>query len=110
MMTEEDMNAALVREKLVEVLTEIQLSSGLHCPPLEGTLKPVEALPEFDSKIWPVAIGILAAKLEITIADDVNIFRQDKSCIALTLNETVDLVVAIANLQEAAVTVVAGKK
>jgi hypothetical protein len=109
MMTEENMNAALVREKLVEVLTEIQSASGLDCPPLEGTLKPVEALPEFDSKIWPVAIGILAAKLEITIDDDVNIFRQDKSCIALTLDQTVDLVVAIANSQEAVVAV-AGRK
>ena len=104
------MNAALVREKLVEVLTEIQASSGLDCPPLEGTLKPVEALPEFDSKIWPVAIGILAAKLEITIADDVNIFRQDKSCIALTLDQTVDLVVALANSQEAAIAAVVGGK
>lgn len=104
------MNAALVRQKLVEVLTEIQAASGLECPPLDGALKPVEDLPEFDSKIWPVAIGILAAKLEITIADDVNIFRQDKSCIALTLDQTIELVVAIANSQEEAVPAVAGRK
>lgn len=102
------MNAALVREKLVEVLTEIQMASGLDCPQLKGTLKPVEALPEFDSKIWPVAIGMLAAKLEITIADDVNIFRQDKSCVALTLDQTIAMVVAMANSQIAPAAVASG--
>ena len=93
------MNAAVVRAKLVEVLQEIQAASGLECPPIAGTTKPVEALPEFNSKIWPVAVGMLAANLGITIAPDVNIFRQDKRCVALTIDETVAKVIALADAQ-----------
>jgi hypothetical protein len=104
------MNAALVREKLVEVLTEIQEASGLDCPQLDGNLKPVEAIPEFDSKIWPVAIGMLAAKLAIIIPDDVNIFRQDKSCVAFTLDETIAMVLELASAQTPISVAVAGGK
>jgi hypothetical protein len=93
------MNADFVREKLVEVLQLIQATSGLDCPKLEGTTKPTEALAEFDSKIWPVAIGILASKLDISIADDVNIFAKEKSCIALTIDETVAVVMKLAEEQ-----------
>lgn len=93
------MNAALVRKTLVEVITNIQAASGLECPPLDGSTKPVEAIPKFDSKIWPVAIGMLAAALSITIPDDVNIFRRDKSCIALTIDETIAIVLALADAQ-----------
>ena len=98
------MNAAVVRAKLVEVLQEIQAASGLECPPIIGATKPVEALPEFNSKIWPVAIGMLAANLGITIAPDVNIFRQDKTCVALTVDETVAKVVALVEVQALAAT------
>ena len=97
------MNAAHVRNELVKVLQNIQSASGLDCPLIIGTTKPLEALPEFDSKIWPVAIGILAAELGITIANDVNIFCRDKSCVALTIDETVTIVVALANAQAPAV-------
>jgi len=93
------MNAAVVRAKLVEVLQEIQAASGLECPPIAGATKPLEALPEFNSKIWPVAVGMLAANLGITIAPDVNIFRQDKSCVALTIDEAVAKVIALADAQ-----------
>jgi hypothetical protein len=93
------MNAAHVQAKLVEVLQLIQATSNLECPPLVGTTKPVEALPKFDSKIWPVAIGMLASELGISISDDVNIFRREKSCIALTIDETVAMVVALAEAQ-----------
>jgi len=93
------MNAALVQSKLVEVLQNIQAASGLECPPITGTTKPLEALPQFDSKIWPVAIGMLAAELGIAIADDVNIFSREKSCDALTIDETVAMVVNIATAQ-----------
>lgn len=93
------MNAAFVQTKLVAVLQNIQAASGLECPSITGTTKPLEALPKFDSKIWPVAIGMLAAELGITIADDVNIFSREKSCVALTIDETVAVVVALANKQ-----------
>jgi hypothetical protein len=90
------MDANAVRAALVEVLQNIQTSSGLECPPILGGTKPIEELPKFDSKIWPVAIGMLGVKLGITIANDVNIFRRDKTTIALTVDEAVAIVVALA--------------
>ena len=93
------MDAALIHATLVEVLQNIQATSELECPPLAGATKPVEDLPKFDSKIWPVAIGMLGAQLGIVIANDVNIFRQDNSCIALTIDEIVVKVVALAAAQ-----------
>lgn len=101
------MNAVFVQSKLVEVLQIIQASSGLECPKITGATKPLEALPQFDSKIWPVAIGMLAAELGIVIADDVNIFSREKGCLALTVNETVAMVVDIAIAQTLATSKVA---
>ena len=96
---ETQMDAALIHSTLVEVLKNIQATSELECPPLSGGTKPIEELPKFDSKIWPVAIGMLGAKLGITIANDVNIFRQDDSCVALTIDEIVAKVAALADAQ-----------
>ena len=97
--TEVQMDAALIQTTLVEVLQNMQATSELECPPLGGATKPLEELPKFDSKIWPVAIGMLGAKLGISIANDVNIFRQDDSCIALTIDEIVAKVVALVEAQ-----------
>lgn len=96
---EVEMDAALIQATLVEVLQNIQATSELECPPLGGATKPIEELPKFDSKIWPVAIGMLGAKLGITIDNDVNIFRQDDSCVALTIDEIVAKVFALAEAQ-----------
>lgn len=93
------MDPAAVQATLIEVLQTIQAASGLECPPLVGGTKPVEDLPKFDSKIWPVAIGMLGAKLGVVIASDVNIFRRAKSTVALTIDEAVAMVVAIAGAQ-----------
>ncbi len=104
------MNAALVQTKLVKVLQNIQDAIGQVCPPITGTTKPLEELPDFDSKIWPVAIGMLAMELGISIADDINIFSREKSCIALTIDETVAVVVALANKQSQAATQVVNER
>ena len=96
------MNANAVRAALMEVLQTIQTASGLECPAIAGTTKPIEELPKFDSKIWPVAIGMLGVKLGITIANDVNIFRRAKTAIALTVDEAVAMVVALAETQPSA--------
>jgi hypothetical protein len=90
---ESSMDANLVRTKLIAVLQTIQATSGLECPPIIGSTKPADDLAQFDSKIWPVAIGMLAAELGVTIADDVNIFRREHGCIALTIDESVAMVV-----------------
>lgn len=93
------MDAALIRSTLVEILQNIQSTSELECPPIGGGTKPIEELPKFDSKIWPVAVGMLGAKLGITIANDENIFREDDSCVALTIDEIVAKVGALAETQ-----------
>jgi hypothetical protein len=93
------MDPNIVHTTLVEVLQEIQTLSGEECPEITGITKPLEALPKFDSKIWPVAIGMIAQKLEITIANDVNIFCREKSCDALTIDETVALIIQLVEAQ-----------
>lgn len=93
------MDSALIQANLMEVLQTIQATSELECPPLGGGTKPLEELPEFDSKIWPVAIGMLGMKLGISIPPDVNIFRQDGMTTALTIDEIVAKVITIIETQ-----------
>ncbi|MFC7298970.1 hypothetical protein [Herminiimonas aquatilis] len=104
------MNETLIRAKLTDVLQSIQASSGQDCPAILGSTKPVEELPKFDSKIWPIAIGMLAMGLGITIENDVNIFRKGKECVALTIDETVALVLALVEAQTGDDMQVANKK
>lgn len=86
------MTADKVRERLVNVLQTIQANSGLACPEMTGSLRPIEDLEGFDSKVWPVAIGMLAVELEIEIADDVNIFASTDGEVPLSIDETAELV------------------
>ena len=83
------MNAELVEAKLIEVLQGIQADSGEECPLIVGQTKPIEDLPAFDSKVWPVAIGMVAAELAINVPDDINIFRKPDSSEAMTITEIV---------------------
>ena len=93
------MEAIVVQAALIEVLQEIQRLSDEECPTITGITKPLEALPKFDSVIWPVAIGMIAQKLDITIANDINIFCRENSCDALTIEETVALIIKLADAQ-----------
>lgn len=93
------MNESKVKATLIEVLQLIQSTVDDECPQITGSTKPVEDLPKFDSKMWPVAAAIVGKKLNITIAKDTNIFCQSNSCIALTLDETVARIIEIANTQ-----------
>ena len=86
------MTADEVSAKLVSVLQTIQSNSGLACPPITGALKPVEQLEGFDSKVWPVAIGMLGAELNIEIPDDANIFVSPNGESPLSVDETATLV------------------
>lgn len=76
------MDEAIVRAQLTAVLQQIQASSEEDCPAILGSTKPLEDLPEFNSKIWPIATAMLAATLGITIENDVNIFRKKGMCFA----------------------------
>ena len=84
------MDSNLLREKLVSVLVQIQTQSGLECPPLTGEIRPVEDIPQFDSKVWPVAISDLAEEIGVHIDKDVNVFSDKKT----ESNRTIDEIVA----------------
>lgn len=76
-----------IKNRLAAVLEQIQAASSLPCPPISGTLKPATELQDFDSTVWPYAIGTLAADLGITIPDDANIFVADDGETALTIDQ-----------------------
>jgi hypothetical protein len=103
------MNTEIVEAKLIEVLEGIQAASGEECPLLVGETKPLEDLPQFDSKVWPVAIGMVAAELSIDIPDDVNIFRNKESAEALTITEIVARLLAMAEATEKNADIAAAK-
>jgi hypothetical protein len=92
---EADMDPGLVRKGLVEVLTTIQSMSGLECPPITDDTKPAQDLKKFNSKMWPVGTGMLAASLGVTIPVEVCIFRLKGTRTALSVGQIVPLVCRI---------------
>jgi hypothetical protein len=86
------MDPATLKEKLIAVLSQIQADSLLECPPLTGTTKPVDHIPKFDSKIWPVAITILSTEIGAPIPNDVNIFVDETTKLSRSIDQTVAFV------------------
>ena len=82
------MNPDTLKRKLIAVLGQIQADSGLECPTLTGTTKPIENLPKFDSKVWPVATTILATEIDATIPNDVNIFVNETTKLPRSIDDT----------------------
>ena len=82
------MDPAALKEKLIAILGQIQADSGLEWPPITGATKPVENLPKFDSKVWPVATTILATEIGATIPNDVNIFVDETTKLPRSIEET----------------------
>ena len=82
------MNPATLKQKLIAVLGQIQVDSGLECPPLTGMTKPVDNIPKFDSKVWPVATTILSTEIGAQIPNDVNIFVDQTTKLPLSIDET----------------------
>lgn len=86
------MDPAALKETLIAILAQIQVDSGLECPPLTGTTKPVDNIPKFDSKVWPVATTILAAEIGAVIPNDVNIFVDETTKLPRSIDETASFV------------------
>jgi hypothetical protein len=82
------MDPATLKEKLIAVLGQIQADSGLECPPLTGATKPVDHIPKFDSKVWPVATTILSNEIGASIPSDVNIFIDATTKLPRSIDET----------------------
>lgn len=93
------MDLILMREKLIAILGQIQADSALECPPLTGTTRPIESLPKFDSKVWPVATTILAIEIGATIPNDVNIFVDETTKLARSIDEAAIFVFDLLNKQ-----------
>jgi hypothetical protein len=93
------MDPAALKEKLIAVLGQIQADSGEECPVLTGATKPVENLPKFDSKIWPVATTILATEISATIPNEVNIFVDETTKLPRSIDETVAFVCSLLKKQ-----------
>lgn len=93
------MDLIILKEKLIAVLGQIQADSALECPPLTGATKPIESLPKFDSKIWPVATTILAIEIGATIPNDVNIFVDETTKLPRSIDETAIFVCDLLNKQ-----------
>ena len=86
------MNSATVRDELIEIIRQIQIDSGHECPVLTGNTKPVDTIPEFDSKIWPVATTNLAKKIGVNIGNEVNIFFDETTKNPRTIDQIVAFV------------------
>ena len=86
------MEPAILKEKLIAVISQIQANSGLECPPLTGATKPVENIPKFDSKVWAAATTILATEIGKPIPNDVNIFVDDTTKLPRSIDETATFV------------------
>jgi hypothetical protein len=86
------MDPATLKEKLITVIGQIQSESGLQCPPLTGATRPIESLPKFDSKVWPVATTILSTEIGTRIPNEVNIFVDETTKAPRSIDETVAFV------------------
>ena len=98
------MDQAAIKEQPVAVLEHIQSRSGEECPPLDGELRPAESLPEFNSKVWAVAAGMLSAAIGEPIPPEANIFFDETTKQPLTVDQTVARVCRVLEEQKARAT------
>ena len=93
------MSPTMLKDKLIAVLRQIQSDSGLGCPTLTGSTRPVDSLPQFDSMTWPVATTILESETGVPIPADVNIFIDETTDIPRSIDEIVNFVFDLATKQ-----------
>jgi hypothetical protein len=96
------MNIDDVRSRLINVLKLIQEESGHPAVEITETSCPVDDLIGFDSKMWPVSMGMLAEELEIEIPLDVNIYLTPDGKRKLTIGEIAARVLTFAPKEGAA--------
>jgi len=95
------MDSTAVKEKLIDVLRNVQALSGEACPDIGDATRPVDALPKFTSKVWPVAAGMLGLALGKSIPCETNIFVDEQSKAPLSISETVALVLQLIEEEDA---------
>jgi len=71
------MDAERVKEKLIEVMGQIQTAGGYNDgDSIDDDTVPLDGLEGFDSKLAPIATRRLARELQIEIPKDQNIFLE----------------------------------
>lgn len=93
-------DVALVVVTITEVLKQIQADSGYEEIQIDESTCPLMDLQGFDSKIWPVSIGMIGDVLGIEIPLDENIYISKNGIQRLTIRETASVVHQIVLLQE----------
>jgi hypothetical protein len=88
------MDAVQATEVIHQVLKQIQSGSGLECPVLDNSIKPIKDLKKFDSPTSLAATGMVARRLGLKIEPKINIFG-DKSGL-YTIGQSVALICKIA--------------
>lgn len=86
------MNAATVKSALIEVVKDIQISSGYDGSGVSGDICPLKDLPGFDSMICTEATSMLSSTLGLVIADGANIFVSENGKRLLTIDEAAAVV------------------
>lgn len=86
------MNAATVKSALIEVVKDIQISSGYDGSGVSGDICPLKDLPGFDSMICTEATSMLSSTLGLVIADNANIFVSENGKRLLTIDEAAAVV------------------
>lgn len=84
-----------VRTRLIDVLRLIQEESGYPEVEITDTTCPVVDLVGFDSKMWPVSMGMLSDELEIEIPLNMNIYLTPDGKRKLTVAEIAARVLAL---------------
>ena len=86
------MDLAKVKSALIEVVKDIQISSGYDGTGISGSVCPLKDLPGFDSMICAEAMSMLSDQLGIAIADNMNIFVTENGKQPLTIDEAAAVV------------------
>jgi hypothetical protein len=94
------METGALEAKLIVVLANIQQESGYSAAAITTATCPIDDLEGFDSKIWPVAIGVLAAELGVSIPNNQNIFISQDGQRRLTVAEAAARVGEIVRAEE----------
>lgn len=84
-----------VTAKLIEVLQTIQSNSGYDATQINRSTCPLDDLEGFDSKLWPVAISMLAKSLNVEIPNNKNIYVSEDGERRLTISESAAMVCKI---------------
>ncbi|MEJ5205975.1 hypothetical protein NK318_01155 [Acinetobacter junii] len=81
------MNKSTIKSVLIDVLHDVQEAGNHEHPPLSNDVIPLCDLPNFDSKIWPIAVVLIGEKLGVDFPVDINVFKNEENCEPLNIEQ-----------------------